>query len=112
MTASEIKKQYDIPETVLRICEEQVRKIHTGKRTEELEYSDFELDEISKMITLLQFGFGEKEIGDFFGLEKKGQMTKTTRLKMLKKQRNRILDEIHQKEKILGELDYLVYGLS
>lgn len=31
---------------------------------------------------------------------------------MLKKQRRHILDEIHQKEKILGELDYLRYELK
>lgn len=112
MTASEMKKQYGIPETVLRIYEEQVRKKSTDKTAEVLEYNDTELDEISKMMTLQRLGFGEKEIGDFFCLEKKGQITKETRMKMLRKQRNRILDEIHQKEKILGELDYIWYALS
>lgn len=112
MTASELKKQYGIPETALKIYEEQVRKKSTDKTAEELDYSDAELEEISKMMTLQRLGFSEKEIGNFFCLEKKGQITKDARLKMLWKQRNHILDEIHQKEKILGELDYIRYGLS
>ena len=54
----------------------------------------------------------DEEIGTFFSLEKEGEITRERRLRMLGKRRSRLLDEIHQKEKLLGELDYLQYELK
>lgn len=112
MTTSEIRRLYGIPETALKIYEEQVREIFSNKITEENEYSDQELEKISMVMTLQRFGFDDQEIGAFFGLAKKGQRTKQARLQMLQRRRNHILEEIHQKEKILDELDYIRYELK
>ena len=40
-------------------------------------------------------------------MEQEGEATREQRLHILKKHRLRILDEIHKKEKILDELDFL-----
>ena len=100
MTAEELRKRYNIPGAVLDVYESQVRKVfeesQTGNRT----------------MTLQEIGFMDEEIGTFFSLEKEGEITRERRLRMLGKRRSRLLDEIHQKEKLLGELDYLQYELK
>lgn len=112
MTASEIKKTYGISEDVLNTYEIQVKEKISDIKTGEDGYSDQELEKISMVITLQEIGFHEQEIGEFFRLAEKGTITKDARRRMLLKQRNRILDEIHRKEKILEELDYIRYGLE
>ena len=111
MTAVEIEKR-GIPKTVLTIYEEQVREKIYYEESGEKEYDDRELEKITMVMTLKKFGFGNQEIADYFCLEEKGQETKTERIRMLARHRQCILDEIHQKEKILGELDYLRHELS
>lgn len=111
MTAAEMEER-GISQNVLTIYEEQVRECVCHKEPGENEYDDRELEMITMVMTLNKFGFGAQEIGDYFCLAQRGQETKKERIRMLTRQRRCILDEIHQKEKILGELDYLRHELS
>lgn len=112
MTAEEIRKRYNVSAAALKIYEDQVRMVSEENQTKEKDYDDQDLERIDMIMTLGKMGFPDEEIGIFVRMEKEGEITKGQRLGMLKKQRRHILDEIHQKEKILGELDYLRYELK
>ena len=112
MTAEELRKRYNIPGAVLDVYESQVRKVFEESQTGKRSYDDQDLERIGRVMTLQEIGFMDEEIGTFFSLEKEGEITRERRLRMLGKRRSRLLDEIHQKEKLLGELDYLQYELK
>ena len=97
---------------MLDVYESQVRKVFEESQTGKRSYDDQDLERIGRIMTLQEIGFMDEEIGTFFSLEKEGEITRERRLRMLGKRRSRLLDEIHQKEKLLGELDYLQYELK
>lgn len=112
MTAEEIRKQYQISKAALDVYNNQVKMLFEGGIVEEENYEDQDIERIGMVMTFHRMGFEDPEIGMFFRLEQEGETTKEQRLLMLKRHRLHILDEIHQKEKILEELDYLLHELN
>jgi len=55
-------------------------------------------------------GCEEKAIADFLDCIKKGR--KVESLRLLKKQRSRLLDAVHEEQKKIDRLDYLVYRMQ
>lgn len=59
---------------------------------------------------LKEIGLTEDEIKQFDKLEKEGKYREQER--MLRHRRNIILDTIHDDEKLLGNLDYLLFSIT
>ena len=112
MTGEEIRKRYQIPKAALAVYDNQVRTLFYGGRTEDREYDDRDVERIGMVMAYQRMDFEDQEIGAFFRMEQEGEATREQRLHILKKHRLRILDEIHKKEKILDELDFLRYELG
>lgn len=112
MTGEEIRKRYQIPKAALTVYDKQVRTLFYGDGTGEGEYDDRDVERIGMVMTYQRMGFEDQEVGAFFRMEQEGEATREQRLHILKKHRLRILDEIHKKERILGELDFLRYELG
>lgn len=111
MTEEEIRKRYQIPKAALAVYDNQVRTLFNGGGMGDREYDDRDVERIGMVMTYRRMGFEDGEIGTFFRLEQEGEATREQRLHMLRKHRLRILDEIHKREKILGELDFLRHEL-
>lgn len=54
-------------------------------------------------------GFSESQIEEFMGCAGKHEMD--SGLKLLRQQRNVLLDELHEKQRMIECLDYLAYQL-
>ena len=62
---------------------------------------------LSMIMTLHDIGFEHDEIANYMRLQLKGDSTQAERMRILKQQRDKTLDEIHFQERRLDRLDYL-----
>lgn len=58
-------------------------------------------------MTIHHIGFAHDEIANYMRLLLKGDSTRAERMRILKQQRDKTLDEIHFQERRLDRLDYL-----
>lgn len=107
MTADEVIKQYGIPEHILVEYHEWGLCGAVRVAMEDWQYSDTDLERLSDIMALHDMGFEPEEVEAYMRLALKGDTTKAQRLQMLNKNRSRVLDEIHYKEKQLEHMDYL-----
>lgn len=112
MKIKDVSEQYNISITALRYYEKaglfnQVKKIN-GIR----EYEDEDIERLSLILTLQKVGVHIENILRYIQLIEFGEATKCQRIQILKKERNKLLDEIHQHQKNLDSLDCLIYQLK
>lgn len=110
MTISEASKNYQIP---LDIMEEYKALGLCGMQVEmggDWVCSDRDLEQLNLLILLHASGFDTEEIQEYLA----GQTAEAParRLRLLARKRNETLEEIHQKELQLDNLDYLRYELQ
>ncbi|PWJ47900.1 MerR family transcriptional regulator [Faecalicatena contorta] len=107
MTKQEASKFYMIPEEVLDeyaawgLCGE-VKKVMADWK-----YDDQDLERLSMIMALHDMGFANADVEIYMRLLLKGDSTKPERMRMLNRQRNKALDEIHLRERQLERMDYL-----
>ena len=106
MTIEEAGERYKIPPEIL--AEYTSRNLRgAGKREMKgRQCDDFDLEQLSLMMTLYDAGFCSAEVETYMGLAGKAD-SDSTRLKMLEGRREKALEEIHFHEKQLEQLDYL-----
>ena len=75
------------------------------------EYEDQDIKQLSKIITLKKAGFPLEEIKAFM-LCKELKSDKNKRLNILKRQRARLLDRIHEDQKSIDCVDMLIYEIQ
>lgn len=112
MKIKEVSDKFDISMTTLRYYEkiglfDEVKRVD-GVR--EYEYKDIKC--LSIIITLKNAGFSNDSILKYIELSKQGDVSNRERIYILKQQRQKLLDEIHHKQKNLDCLDYLIYELK
>lgn len=76
------------------------------------QYDDYDLENLSMMMTLQDIGFAGEEVETYMGLVLQGTGSKEERLRFLEQKRHRLLDEIHFQENKLDRLDYLRYEIK
>ena len=64
-------------------------------------------EDLELWMTLKQIGFDQNEMKTYMLLSKQAERTQGCRLKMLQKQRVKLLDEIHRGQACLDKVDYL-----
>lgn len=107
MTINEASERYNIPISILReyetwgLCD-------TVKTVMGVwQYDDEDIDRLSMIMTLHDIGFEHDEIANYMRLLLRGDSTEAERMRILKQQRDKTLDEIHFRERRLDRLDYL-----
>lgn len=77
-----------------------------------VDYCDETLEYIGLIDILLKTGLDIKDLKTY--LEEPGEdgILHETQIKILMKQRYALLDDIHSKEKILNQLDYIIHELT
>ena len=71
-----------------------------------------DLEIISIIMTLRNIGFNDDEIKKYMELQLAGDDTEVVRLRLMKQNRNVLLDEIHSNEKCIEDIDYLRFKLT
>lgn len=112
MKIKEVSEKYNVPMTALRYYEKaglfnQVKRVN-GIR----EYDDSDIERLSLILTLKKAGVHIENILKYIQLDEQGQSTSIQKIRILKQERNNILDEIHQRQKNLDTLDCLIYKLK
>jgi DNA-binding transcriptional MerR regulator len=112
MKIKEVSDKFNISSTTLRYYEKiglfDDVKIVNGIR----EYEDRDIRHLSMIITLKNAGFSNDSILKYMELSKQGNISSVERIQILKQQRQKLLDEIHHKQKNIDCLDYLIYKLK
>lgn len=71
------------------------------------QYDSEDIERLSMIMTLHDIGFAPDEIANYIRLWLRGNSTQAERMRILKQQRDKTLDEIHFQERRLDRLDYL-----
>ena len=112
MKIKEVSDKFNISMTTLRYYEkiglfDDVKRVN-GVR----EYEDNDIRYLSMIITLKKAGLSNDSILKYIELSKQGDISNRERIYILKQQRQKLLDEIHHKQKNLDCLDYITYELE
>lgn len=112
MTMKEVSERYNVPVKILKEYESWGLCNAVKKIIGAWQYDDQDLERLSMIMTLHDFGFDSSEVETYMRLELEGAGTEPQRMAMLKKQRSMTLDEIHFKERQISHMDYLRYEME
>lgn len=112
MRIKEVSNKFNISINTLRYYEkiglfDDVKRVN-GVR----EYEDKDIRYLSMIINLKNTGLSNESILRYIELAKQDGISNIERIHILKQQRQKLLDEIHDKQKNLDCLDYLIYELK
>lgn len=112
MTINEASEWYGIPIPILREYEswglcDTVKTVMGA-----WQYDDEDIERLSIIMTLHDIGFAHDEIANYMRLLLQGDSTQAERMRILKQQRDKTLDEIHFRERRLERLDYLRHQMG
>ena len=107
MTLENASKYYEIDYERMALYEQ--KGLISGVKTENgTDYSDTELQKISLIDLLREANCSFEEIR-FYLSDTDNAADAIKKISLLKRQRSEVLDEIHDKQKLLQNLDYLIY---
>ena len=112
MTINEASEQYNIPISILQEYESWGLCDTVKTVMGVWQYDDEDIERLSMIMTLHDIGFEHDEIAHYMRLLLQGDSTQAERMRILKQQRDKTLDEIHFQERRLDRLDYLRYKLE
>lgn len=107
MTIHEASERYNIPISILREYEDWGLCDTVKTVMGVWQCDDEDINRLSMIMTLHDIGFEHDEIANYMRLQLKGDSTQAERMRILKQQRDKTLDEIHFQERRLDRLDYL-----
>lgn len=77
------------------------------------EPDEYDFQNLGTIRTLLQFNITGTDLCRYLNLEKKKNKTADSeRINLLYAARTKLLDEIHEKQKILDKIDYFIYEIK
>ncbi len=107
MTEQEVLEKYKIPDRILNEYHEWGLCSSVQMVMQDWQYTDLDLVRLSDIMALHDIGFTESEVKKYMELSLRGDTTKQERMKLLNRQRSKVLDEIHFKERQIERMDYL-----
>lgn len=112
MKIREVSQKYNVTQTTLRYYEK-VGLFDDVKRVNNIrEYDEKDIERLSTIISLKKVGLHVQDILRYLKLTTDGVETVTERISILSNQRQELMDCIHQYQKNLDCLDYLIYELK
>lgn len=112
MTIQEVSRRFHIRMETLQFYEES--GLLSGRRMESgvLDYREDDVQRASQLHALLKAGMDMDTLKRFIRLMDDQTDTTAEQVKLLRKCRCRLLEEIHGKQQSLDQLDYLIYELK
>ena len=101
MRIKEVSKRFNVSITALRYYEK------VG-----LFEDDKDIERLSLILTLKNIGLSNETILKYIELNEQGAHTKKQQIQVLKLERQKLLDSIHNQQKNIDSLDYLIYQLK
>ncbi|MBD5080877.1 MAG: MerR family transcriptional regulator [Ruminococcaceae bacterium] len=108
MTLNEASAQFQIDIDMLKSYEENGLFSHKILADGVSDYSQTDIKRIALIRSLQKFGMGMEELKRYFDLADSRSESKDEQIRLLKKQRCRLLEEIHEKQQSLDELDFMI----
>ena len=112
MTAEEAGRNYHISVDKIRYYEENGLLEHSVSLDGEIEYTEAQIHCAGMIHSLLETGMDMAGIKAFMKLFYENKSDKSGQIQILRKQRFLLLDEIHKKQQLLDELDYMIGELK
>ena len=108
MTLNEAGKRFHISTEKLKSYEENGLLKHQTLAGGDFDYTETELRRIGLIHSLLKSGMDMKILKRYLKLLDDKTGSKEEQLRILRKQRYKLLDDIHDKQQTLDELDYMI----
>lgn len=112
MTAEEVSRKYYISVDKIRYYEENGLLEHNVLPDGEIEYTEAQIHCAGMIHSLLEAGMDIEKIKAFMKLFYENRRDKSGQIQILRKQRFLLLEEIHKKQQLLDELDYMIRELK
>lgn len=111
MTLQEAQKRFGIPVETLRLYKENGLLLGHQLESGVFDYREEDVRRASQLHALLKAGMDMDSLKCFIQLEDNQKDTAEEQVKLLRKCRCRLLEEIHGKQQSLDQLDYLIYEI-
>ncbi|MDE6579878.1 MAG: MerR family transcriptional regulator [Ruminiclostridium sp.] len=108
MTLNEASTRFQIDIDKLKSYEENGLFSHRILADGVSNYTQTDIRRIGLIHSLQKFGMNMEELKKYLGLFDGKPESKDEQIRILKKQRCKLLDEIHEKQQSLDELDYMI----
>ncbi|MDE6724467.1 MAG: MerR family transcriptional regulator [Ruminiclostridium sp.] len=108
MTLNEASTRFQIDIDKLKSYEENGLFSHKILADGVSDYTQTDIRRIGLIHSLQKFGMCMEELKKYLGLIDGKPESKDEQIRILKKQRCRLLEEIHEKQQSLDELDYMI----
>ena len=108
MTLSEASKRFRISTEKLKIYEENNLLEHRTLADGTFDYTETELRQIGLIHSLLKSGMDMAIVKKYLRLLNDKTENKEEQIRILRKQRCKLLDDIHDKQQALDDLDYMI----
>lgn len=108
MTLNEASKRFHISIEKLKSYEENGLLEHQTLADGTFDYTETEFWHIGLIHSLLRSGIDMEVLKKYLRLIKDKTSSKQEQIKILRKQRYELLDDIHDKQQVLDELDYMI----
>lgn len=76
------------------------------------DYNDEDIHRLSLIVTLKKAGFTLSAISNYLSLQLYEEKTKKERIQLLEKERSRLLKQVHDGQKNIDSIDYLIYTIQ
>ncbi|MDO4283874.1 MAG: hypothetical protein Q4C60_00935 [Eubacteriales bacterium] len=109
MTLQEASSRFHLDMGDLRLCEK--NELFSGSRNEcgEMDYPEAELQRVIPFLFLLKAGMSMEKLKEFTAGQENGARSGEEQIRLLRRCRSRLLDDLHGKQQLLDQLDYLIY---
>lgn len=111
MTIQEAVRRYHIHLEALQFCEENGLLSGICTTDKNRDYREEDLLQVSQFAFLLKAGMDTDMLKQYSRLVQSRTNTAFEQIKILRKCRYRLLEEIHKKQQVLDQLDYLIYEI-
>ena len=112
MTLNEASKRFHISMEKLKAYEDNGLLEHQTLADGTFDFTETELRRIGLIHSLLKSGMDMEALKRYLRLLDDKTGSKEEQIRILRKQRYRLLDEIHNKQQILDELDYMIMEIK
>lgn len=108
MTLDEASRQFHISIEKLKFCEENGFLECREFLDDVPDYTEDELRKVALIQSLLKAGFETNALKKYLVLRNENKEDRKEKIRLLRKQRFQLLDEIHDKQQSLDEIDYMI----
>lgn len=112
MTVEEVSRKYHISVEKIRYYEENGLLKHNVLSDGKIEYTEEQIYCVGMIYSLLKIGMDIEKIKAYMKLFYENKSDKSGQIQILRKQRVLLLAEIHKKQQVLDELDYMISRLK